>query len=113
MTEETSVKIMETVNTDRNKSFIIEAFRQTTCERVTSVQKDDGVGEAFKSSIIRMAASGLVIQAADKTAVTEKKLIAPVANFVAEQAKKEMSVALWQPVSFVFPSPRPSPSGSS
>lgn len=83
--------VMKTLNTDHHKPFIRGAYRRAARVILTTGLRADGVCKAFESAIIRAATSGQTIQANVNMAVKDKKHMAPVAKFVAEQMKKEVS----------------------
>lgn len=74
------------------------------------MMEDNDVCKALESTIIQVATSGPTAQATASTVVKEIKLMAPVARFVAKQAKNEVSEAAQQSVLAVPPSLPSSPS---
>lgn len=89
----TLVKIMETVDTDRNKLSIREAFRRATGDAMMFMLEGDRVCEALKSTIIRVATSGPMVQAFTNMIVKEKELMAPGAILVVKQGKENVCEA--------------------
>lgn len=67
--------------------------------------ESDNICDAFNPAIIQVATSGPMVQAIGKMDASEKKLIAPVAKFVAEQRKNEVNEDAQQLVLVALPSP--------
>lgn len=104
---------MKTVETDHNYSFIREVFRRASREIMTDTVRNDGIRDALELVIIRVATSGLMVQAIVNQVFKEKKIMSRVAKFVAEQTKTELSVAAQQSAIAASLPPVPSTGDSS
>lgn len=76
---------------------------------MATMLKDDGVREAFEFAIICVATSCPIVQVISKMVAKEKKLMTPVAKFVADQANNEVSETAQQSLLTATSSP-PQPS---
>lgn len=78
-----------------------------------SIMDDEEVEVAFEAVIIQTAMSPTMAKVVARALVTEEAIMALVARFVANQARKEKSEAAQQPIDLAPPSPPPFPDGSS
>lgn len=110
VTEDSLVSVVETINNDRIKSLIWQAFRRVTLNLMTAMLEDNGVCKASEFAIIRLVTRAQMIQATAKMTVKVDMLMESVDTFVADQSKKGVNEAAQQSKLSAPPSPPLEPS---
>lgn len=101
--------MVEKVGTSHNEAITSAEYGRTAREVMKNMLEDDGFSKAFESAITRVATYGLVVHTSASTSVKKKRAMAPIAQLVAEQIKKNMIMDAHRTAPAAPLSPLPSP----